>query len=120
MNLLVIEVLLWIGFGLILWAMRESLVQIESDLQARASASASARRHANRIPPSHPQRLTVPIGRYDGWPIHEYALIEDRHYRFAHICPGTGAVGLAHNERWVAPGLVYVECPLPAPLAPAA
>ncbi len=110
MSLLVIEIVLWVGFGLVLWAMRQSLVQIESDLHSRGGKSAASVRHARRIPPSWPQQLITPIGKYCGQPIHEYAVIDGRNYRFAHICPVGTATCLAHDQRWIAPGLVYAEC----------
>ncbi len=111
MNLMVIEVLLWIGFGLILWAMRDSLMQLESELRAH---SAARRPPIVAHRPCVPQQLIAPIGQYSGRPIHDYALIDGRHYRFSYVCPADIATRLACNERWLAPGLIYTECPQPA------
>lgn len=108
MSLLIVKVLLWIGFGLILWAMRESLVQLESDLHLRAGRPSSA--NPLHDPPLQVQRLLNPIGRYRDVIIHEYALIDGRPFRFAYVCPTMTAGGLAADECWLAPGLVYIEC----------
>ncbi len=109
MSLMIVEMLLWIGFGLVLWAMRDDLMQTESELRRSASATSSGRRSGTE--PSQPQRVADPIGQYRGRTIHEYALIDGRHYRFEHVWPHSPAGRLAGNQRWVAPGLVYVECP---------
>lgn len=112
MELLIIETLLWIGFGFLLWAMRESLTRIEQEVEARVHSPAS--RDVPTTPPGgQPQRLIGPIGRYDGQTIHEYVVIDGRGYRFDHVCPAGSSVPASGDRRWVSPGLVYVECALP-------
>lgn len=108
MEILIIEMLLWVGFVFLLWAMRESLIRIEEDIASRAAAAAAP---APR--PSQPQSLTDPIGLYQGQTIHGFAVIDGRHYRFDHVCPIQHSDGLPGDARWVAPGLVYIECALP-------
>ncbi len=109
MELLIIEVLLWIGFVFLLWAMRESLIRIEHDIEFRQpDATAPA-----RPGPCQPQSLTDPIGQYHGQIIHEYAVIDGRQYRFDHVCPTPKRGSLPDDARWIAPGLVYIECALP-------
>lgn len=110
MSLMIVEMLLWIGFALVLWAMRDDLMQTESELR-RPVPSRSLSELRSRAPePSQPQHLADPIGQYRGRTIHEYALIDGRHFRFAYVCPHAGSERLAGNQRWVSPGLVYVEC----------
>lgn len=112
MELLIIEMLLWIGFGFLLWAMRESLIRIEQEVESRVPRHASRSAHA--LPTGdQPQRLIGPIGRYDGQIIHEYAIIDGRGYRFDHVCPVGSSMPATGSRRWVSPGLVYVECALP-------
>ncbi len=41
MEILIIEMLLWVGFVFLLWAMRESLIRIEEDIASRAAAAAA-------------------------------------------------------------------------------
>ncbi len=111
MEIAVIEILLWLGFGLLLWALRESLNSVEVEL----NAAPPTRRPAPLPPPSKPQKLVGPIGRYADRPIHEFAIIEGRTYRFECVCPRRDANRLACHQRWVAPGLVYAECAVPSP-----
>ncbi len=114
MELLIIEMLLWIGFAFLLWAMRESLMRIEQEVESRGIRAANRRASVAEIPPAdQPQRLIGPIGRYDGHTIHEYAVINGRGYRFDHVCPSGSSLPASGDRRWVAPGLVYVECTLP-------
>ncbi len=113
-DMIVIEVLLWLGFGLILWALRQSLLQVENELVQRQHRP-PAPRSASADAATRPQKLIEPIGRYSGDTIHRYAIIEGRHYQFDFVCPEPPAAGLPGNQRWIAPGLVYVESPVPSP-----
>lgn len=110
MSLMIVEMLLWIGFALVLWAMRDDLMQTESELRRSAPSRPLSGPRSRDPEPSQPQHLADPIGQYRGRTIHEYALIDGRHYRFAYICPQAGSGPLAGDQRWLAPGLVYVEC----------
>ena len=49
MNFLVIEILLWVGFALLIWALRESLHRIETEFELRGPppAATQARRLAD-------------------------------------------------------------------------
>ena len=109
MDFLVIEILLWVGFALLIWALRESLSRIETEFELRGPPPAHppARRPADV---SKPEQLLDPIGEYRGRVIHDYAIIEGRPYRFAHVCPWNQSSRLPQDQRWVSPGLVYVEC----------
>lgn len=109
MSLMIVEMLLWIGFGLVLWAMRDDLMQTESELRSSLTSLPGKDQRSASAEASQPQQVAQPIGQYRGRTIHEYALIDGRHYRFAHIWPPSSAGRLAGNQRWVAPGLVYVE-----------
>ncbi len=114
MEIAIIEILLWLGFGLLLWALRESLNGVEIELHGPPPA----RHPAPALPPaSRPQHLLQPIGRYAGRIIHEFAVIEGRGYRFECVCARRDASVLKRHQRWVAPGLVYAECALPPELA---
>jgi hypothetical protein len=71
------------------------------------------RAEAKRDALAVPQRLIDPIGHYLDQQIYRYAIIDGRHYRFDHVCSKEMATRLMETQRWVAPGLVYVEAPLP-------
>ena len=110
MEIAIIEIVLWLGFGLLLWALRESLNNVEIELHGPPPY----RREATSLPPaSRPQQLFEPIGRYADRIIHEFAVIDGRGYRFECVCPRRDATRLEKHQRWVAPGLVYAECALP-------
>lgn len=112
MDFLIVEILLWLGFALLIWALRDSLIQIENEFELRAppTSSLQAARPANA---SRPQQLIDPIGHYRGRTIHDYAIIDGRPYRFAYVCPWTQSASLDNEQRWISPGLVYVECAVP-------
>ena len=96
--------------------MRDSLANIEREAELRERQWRNAQlalQHGRTGRYPVPQRLLNPIGRYDGQPIHEFAIIDGRQYRFAHVCPTpelpSSSRDCAHYQ-WIAPGLVYVEC----------
>lgn len=110
MEIAIIEIVLWLGFGLLLWALRESLNSVEIELHGPPPA----RPARQPLPPaSKPQQLFEPIGRYADRIIHDFAVIDGRAYRFECVCPRREATRLERHQRWVAPGLVYAECALP-------
>ncbi len=112
MDFLIVEILLWLGFALLIWALRDSLIQIENEFELRGPPPASAAKE-QPVSASRPQQLIDPIGHYRGRTIHDYAIIDGRPYRFAYICPWTQSGRLDSEKRWVSPGLVYVECATP-------
>ncbi len=112
MEIVIIEILLWLGFGLLLWALRESLNGVEIELQGPPPGKPAA----PTLPvASKPQQLLEPIGRYADRIIHDFAIIDGRIYRFECVCPPLQARGLGRHQRWVSPGLVYSECTVPQP-----
>ena len=113
MEIAIIEIVLWLGFGLLIWALLESLNGIELELQGPPTAR---RAPMPLPPPSKPQQLFEPIGRYADRIIHEFAVIDGGGYRFECVCPRREATRLKRHQRWVAPGLVYAECALPPDL----
>lgn len=107
MEIAIIEILLWLGFGLLLWALRESLNGVELELHGPPPGKPVA---AALPVASKPQQLLEPIGRYADRIIHEFAVIDGRIYRFECVCARRDATRLGRHQRWVAPGLVYAEC----------
>lgn len=112
MNFLVIEILLWVGFALLIWALRESLSRIEAEFELRGPPPPDPPAPRPAVA-SKPQQLLDPIGQYRGRVIHDYAIIDGRPYRFAHVCPWNQTSRLPKGQRWVSPGLVYTECSVP-------
>lgn len=112
MNVMLIELLLWICLLLFFWAMKDGLNNIESDIESLALI-----RNSPRTPPeqrttrySRPQKVAEPIGSYRGEQIYRYVVIEDRRYQFDRVCAVEGAEPIKDGERCVEPGLVYMEC----------
>jgi hypothetical protein len=112
MELIAIDLILWLGFGLLLWALKDSFKNIQSDLRHyRQPLRPRAELKCDAI--VTPQRLIDPIGQYLDQPIYRHAIIDGRHYRFDHVCSKEMVTRLTETQRWIAPGLVYVEAPLP-------
>jgi len=112
MELIAIDLILWLGFGLLLWVLKDSFKNIQSDLRHyRQPLRPRAELKCDAI--ATPQRLIDPIGQYLDQPIYRYAIIDGRHYRFDHVCSKEMVTRLTETQRWIAPGLVYVEAPLP-------
>jgi len=112
MELIAIDLILWLGFGLLLWVLKDSFKNIQSDLRHyRQPLRPRAELKCDAI--ATPQRLIDPIGQYLDQPIYRYAIIDGRHYSFDHVCSKEMVTRLTETQRWIAPGLVYVEAPLP-------
>ncbi len=102
-----IELILWIGFGLLIWALHDQLKQAEVEIdQQRTTPPRAARRPYFCTP----QNLIEPIGSYLDKQIYRYAVIDGKYYLFDHVCPRALAKPLQSNQRFIAPGLVYTQC----------
>ena len=112
MELIAIDLILWLGFGLLLWVLKDSFKKIQSDLR-NYRQPLRPRAEAKPALIGTPQRLIDPIGHYLDQQIYRYAIINGRHYRFDHVCSKEMAARLTETQRWISPGLVYTEAPLP-------
>ena len=112
MELMAIDLILWLGFGVLLWVLKDSFKNIQTDLRNHRQPL-RPRAEAKPTSIATPQRLIDPIGQYLDRPIHRYAIIDGRHYRFDHVCSKEMAIRLTETQRWIAPGLEYIEAPLP-------
>lgn len=111
MEMVAIELLLWLGFALLIWVLKDSLDQLESELH-EYQFPAAAHRAVRRDRIVTPQHLIEPIGHYLDHMIYRYAIIDGRHYCFDHVCPAGMPLCLNDKQRWISPGLVYVEAPV--------
>ena len=114
MRTFAIELLLCLSLVLIVWAIKDTLQRLEAELDndQRQPAPPST---FSRMRFATPQDLFEPMGRYLDQTIYRYAIIDGRHYRFEHVCPASQPIALQATQRWIAPGLVYVESPAPLP-----
>lgn len=112
MELILIELFLWAGLIFFFWALRDSLGQVETEIESLGLLD------LRQVPPSgkrwhyaHADHMRDPIGSFKNVPIYRYAVIDDDIYEFDHICPfEEGAMILQKDQRCVAPGLVYTHC----------
>ncbi len=106
MDIVLIELVLWAGLVFFLWVLKDTLGNIESELDRAATQKAGAgpARHAGV---SHPEQLHEPIGSYGGTIIYRYAVIDGITYEFDYASNLGPATSVAANQRYIAPGLVY-------------
>jgi hypothetical protein len=118
MDLLFIELVLWVGLLFLFWALKD-IGRIESEIESLGILNHPLQPGGNKNYRhfSCPQQVSDPIGRYRDETIYRYATIDGESYQFDYVQP-EGNRGIVHaEERCVSPGLVYVRCDRPAPLA---
>lgn len=110
MDLVLLELILWVGLIFFLWALKDGLGGVELDIET----ASDGKERGQRMPPTpafaQPENVLDPIGSYAEHPIYRYAVINGKRYCFDHVLPSGGASHQQEGERWIAPGLVYVEC----------
>ncbi len=113
MDLVLIELILWAGLLFLFWVLKEGLGHVESDIESLGLVHNG--RQTTQQPKGirfyQPERVAEPIGSYRDAQIFRYVVIQGRIYQFDHICLLDNATVLDEEERCVAPGLVYQECP---------
>lgn len=106
MDIVLIELVLWAGLIFFLWVLKDTLGNIESELDRatmqKAGAGASRRRG-----PAKAERLYEPIGSYGGTTIFRYAVIDGETYEFEYASSVGPEGALAPHQRYIAPGLIY-------------
>ncbi len=113
MERVALELLLRLGFVLMIWALKDSLQKMMAGLRDYHLPPA-AHCAPQRNPIATPQRLIEPMGWYLDQPIHRYAIIEGRYYRFEFVSPAAIPLRLTSRQRWIEPGIVYTEAADPA------
>ena len=108
MHTTLIEIMLWVGFVLPLWALRDSALHVKSVMEQRPAITQKS--PSRRLYFCSPQSLRQPIGHYLGKQIFRYTVIEGQDYCFDYACPQGLLTHLSPGQRYVRPGLVYVPC----------
>lgn len=109
MDLVLIELILWIGLLFFFWALKEGLSGVESDIESLGLAN--GRMHPRPGTQYYrPERVEEPIGSYRDKPIYRYIVISGRTYQFDRVCPQGCSMTVDADERCIEPGLVYQEC----------
>jgi hypothetical protein len=110
MDLVLIELILWVGLLFFFWALKEGLSNVESDIESLGLANNKRLAKQQDAQFCRPERLVELIGRYRDKPIYRYAVINGCTYQFDRVCPQSKGLVLDADERYVDPGLVYQEC----------
>ena len=106
MDIVLIELVLWAGLVFFLWVLKDSLGNIESELD-RATTRAAGAGPPRRQGASRPERLFEAIGSYGETTIFRYAVIDGMTYEFDYVSSQGPETSLAPHQRYIAPGLVY-------------
>jgi hypothetical protein len=108
MDVVLIELVLWAGLIFFLWVLKDTLSNMESELDHGTAQKAGAGRVLSL---ARAERLSEPIGSYDGVTIYRYAVIEGKTYEFDCVSVAGMDVQLPPHQRCLAPGLIYSERP---------
>lgn len=112
MDLVLLELVCWVGLLFFFWALKEGLSHVESDIESMGLVP-NGRQVVTENGPAgfdRPERVEEMIGSYCDAQIYRYAVIHGRAYQFDRVCPPDSGMRLESDERYVAPGLVYQEC----------
>ena len=108
MDIVLIELVLWAGLIFFLWVLKDSLGNVETEIERAAINKTGAPRKVGAV---LPERLYEPIGSYGGTTIFRYAMIDGERYEFDYASGSGPDVSLSPGQRYVAPGLVYSASP---------
>lgn len=106
MDIVLIELVLWAGLIFFLWVLKDSLGNIESELD-RATMQKAGAGTSRRRGPAKAEQLYEPIGSYGGTTIFRYAVIDGETYEFDYASSVGPDAALAPHQRYIAPGLIY-------------
>jgi hypothetical protein len=112
MDLMLIELVLWGGLLFFLWALKDGLGRVETDIESLGMMSNMGKPLQNTGPIRYyrPDDVDEQIGSYLGSTIYRYVVIDGRRYEFDRISAADSGASIASDERCVVPGLVYQEC----------
>ena len=109
MEELVSILLLWVGFGLMLWALARGLDEVEASLESNAQRPQRLRPRQFAHPVCLSDAVGDVVGNYLGAPIYRKVTIGGVDYYFDHIQAPEDTTALRPNERWLKPGIVYMS-----------
>lgn len=111
MDLVILELVCWGGLLFFFWALKDGLGKVETDIESLGffKNPRSAPLSSRRAQFSRPEAVREPMGSYRGETIYRFAVIEGRAYQFDRVLPPGTVEQLADEERYLAPGLVYLE-----------
>jgi hypothetical protein len=102
--------LLWAGFLLVLWWVRNGLDGVEASLlEAKSHQPAEGVTSAYQGRFDKADMVAEVIGQYMGTPIYRRIVIAGVVYEFDHFELRGGAISRRPNERYLTPGIVYAR-----------
>ncbi|HEY8609477.1 MAG TPA: hypothetical protein VIM12_20365 [Noviherbaspirillum sp.] len=113
MDLVLLELILWVGLLFFFWALKEGLGRVEADIESLGVANARRTFRSGASDFCRPDQVADQIGTYRDMPIFRYVMIQGRAYQFDRVCLPECRDEVDKDERCVAPGLVYQECRAP-------
>lgn len=113
MDLVLIEIVLWVGLLFFFWALKEGLGHVESDIESLGLLQNGRQPllHRGSMHFDRPERVAERIGTYRDVPIYRFAVICGQEYQFDRVCPPDSGMALRAGERCLEPGLVYQASP---------
>lgn len=115
MDLVLLELILWVGLLFFFWALKDGLGRVESEIESLGvTAGRQAYVAGTNTSAWRPEKVAERIGTYRDMPIFRYVMIKDQTYQFDRVCPPECREDVDQDERYVAPGLVYQQCRPPA------
>jgi hypothetical protein len=103
-----LPLLLWAGFLLVLWWVRNGLDGVEASLlEARSHQPAKGATSADQGRFDKADMVDEVIGQYMDTPVYRRIVIAGIDYEFDHIDPAGCAISHRPKERYLTPGIVY-------------
>lgn len=111
MDLVILELVCWGGLLFFFWALKDGLGKVETDIESLGffKNPRSGTHLTRRTQFSRPEAVNEPMGSYRGETIYRFAVIDGRAYQFDRVLPPGTIEQLTDEERYIAPGLVYLE-----------
>lgn len=109
MEMMMIELLLWVGLVFFFWTLRNRLNQIETEIESIGVFATNQNMAAVGLRYDMPERVFDVIGSYMDAPIYRFAVFNGEQYQFDYIRP-QALDDLQPEHRCIRPGLLYRPC----------
>ena len=107
MEIILIELVLWAGFAVLFWVLRDKLKQPNTGTGSNTEQTGFGVSGHDAVHFDRADELTEPIGTYQDAPIYLHARIGERNYEFSHVCAPEMRGEAQPDQRYLSPGLVY-------------
>lgn len=107
MEIILIELVLWAGFAVLFWVLRDKMKQQNSGVGPNPEQTGINANEHGVVRFDRADELTEPIGTYQDAPIYLHARIGARNYVFSYVCAPEMRRDAQPDQRYLSPGLVY-------------